>query len=209
MDNLHVIDHPLVSSTLTKMRRATTDSGEFRRCMHRISALLIYEASRDLPLHEATVQTPVAEAMLPVLDDLPLTVVPILRAGIGMLDGVLSMIPQASVGVIGMERDEDSFVPREYYCKLPRGVESSRVYVIDPMLATGGSATDAISSLKSHGCTDLRFVCIVAAPEGVRALSEAHPDVPIYTAAVDEGLNERAYIVPGLGDAGDRVFGTE
>ena len=209
MDNLHVIDHPLMSSTLTQMRRLTTDSGEFRSCMHRISALLAYEASRDLPVHDEAVQTPVTEAMLPVLDELPITVVPILRAGIGMLDGVLSMIPQASVGVIGMERDEDSFVPQEYYCKLPRNVEESRVYVIDPMLATGGSAIDAIGSLKSHGCDDLRFVCIVSAPQGVRALSEAHPDVPIYTAALDEGLNERAYIVPGLGDAGDRVFGTE
>lgn len=209
MDNLHVIDNPLVSDTLTRMRRASTDSGEFRSCMHRLSALLVYEASHDLPVHDELVRTPVKEAMLPVLDDLPLTVVPILRAGMGMLDGVLSMIPQASVGVIGMERDEDTFVPQEYYCKLPRDVEASRVYVIDPMLATGGSACDAIASLKSHGCADLRFVCIVAAPEGVRALGEAHPDVPVYTAALDEGLNERAYIVPGLGDAGDRVFGTE
>lgn len=208
MDNLHVIDHPLVSSTLTRMRRATTDSAEFRGCMHRISALLAYEASRDLPMHDEQVQTPVTQAPLPVLDELPMTVVPILRAGIGMLDGVLSMLPQASVGVIGMERDEDSFVPQEYYCKLPHDVASSRVYVIDPMLATGGSASDAIGSLKARGCADLRFVCIVAAPEGVRALSEAHPDVAIYTAALDEGLNERAYIVPGLGDAGDRVFGT-
>lgn len=209
MDNLHVISHPLMSDTLTKMRRASTDSTEFRSCMHRISALLAYEASRDLPVHDALVQTPVTEASLPVLDELDLTIVPILRAGIGMLDGVLSMLPQASVGVIGMERDEDSFVPQEYYCKLPRDVESSRVYVIDPMLATGGSASDAIASLKQHGCADLRFVCIVAAPEGARALSQAHPDVPIYMAALDEGLNERAYIVPGLGDAGDRVFGTE
>lgn len=209
MSNLHVIDHPLVVSTLTQMRQKSTDSGEFRSCMHRLSALLVYEASRDLPLCDELVQTPVAEAKLPVLDELPITVVPILRAGIGMLDGVLSMIPQASVGVIGMERDEGSFVPQEYYCKLPRNVEKSRVYVIDPMLATGGSAIDAISSLKKHGCTDLRFVCIVAAPEGVQSLSDAHPDVSIYTAALDQGLNERAYIVPGLGDAGDRVFGTE
>lgn len=209
MEKLHVIDNPLMSSTLTKMRCASTDSAEFRRCMHRISALLAYEASRDFPVHDEAVQTPLTKAMLPVLDGLAITVVPILRAGMGMLDGVLSMLPQASVGVIGMERDEQSFVPQEYYCKLPRDVETSRVYVIDPMLATGGSASDAIGSLKRHGCTDLRFVCIVAAPEGVKALSEAHPDVAIFTAALDERLNERAYIVPGLGDAGDRVFGTE
>lgn len=209
MDNLHVIDNPLMSSTLTRMRRATTDSGEFRDCMRRVSALLAYEASRDLPMREELVRTPVTDAMLPVLDDLSITVVPILRAGMGMLDGVLSMLPQASVGVIGMERDESTFIPKEYYCKLPKDVDDSRVYVIDPMLATGGSASDAIASLKRRGCIDLRFVCIVSAPEGVRALNEAHPDVPIYTAALDEGLNERAYIIPGLGDAGDRVFGTE
>lgn len=209
MNNLYVIDHPLVSSTLTQMRRVTTDSGEFRSCMRRLAALLAYEASRDLPVHDELVETPVTEAMLPVLDELPVTVVPILRTGMGMLDGVLSMMPQASVGVIGMERDEDSFIPQEYYCKLPRNVEASRVYVIDPMLATGGSAIDAIGSLKKHGCADLRFVCVVAAPEGVHALTEAHPDVAIYTAALDDGLNERAYIVPGLGDAGDRVFGTQ
>lgn len=209
MDNLHVIDHPLMGSTLTRMRCATTDSGEFRNCMHRLSALLAYEASRDFPVHEELMRTPVTEAMLPVLDELSITVVPILRAGMGMLDGVLSMLPQASVGFIGMERDESTFIPKEYYCKLPQDVESSRVCVIDPMLATGGSACEAIASLKRRGCIDLRFVCIVAAPEGVRALTDAHPDVPIYTAALDEGLNERAYIVPGLGDAGDRVFGTD
>lgn len=209
MGNLHVIDHPLISSSLTQMRRTSTDSDEFRRRMHVISSLLVYEASRDLPVHEELVTTPVTDASLPVLEELPIVVVPILRAGMGMLDGALSMLPHASVGVIGMERDEGSFVPSEYYCKLPRDIEKSRVYVVDPMLATGGSAVDAIGSLKKRGCSDLRFICIVAAPQGVKALGDAHPDVDIFTAALDEGLNERAYIVPGLGDAGDRVFGTE
>lgn len=209
MGDLHVIDHPLVSSNLTQMRRASTDSDEFRRRMQAVSSLLAYEASRDLPMREELVRTPVDEALLPVLDDLPIAVVPILRAGIGMLEGVLSVVPHASVGVIGMERDESSFEAREYYCKLPSDVRRSRVYVIDPMLATGGSAIDAIGCLKGHGCDDLRFICIVAAPQGAKALAEAHPDVDVYTAAIDEGLNERAYIVPGLGDAGDRVFGTE
>lgn len=177
--------------------------------MHTVASLLVYEASRDLPVVDEPVKTPIKEAVLPVLADKPITVVPILRAGMGMLDGVLSMLPQASVGVVGMERDEQTFEPHAYYCKLPAHAQQSRVYVIDPMLATGGSAIDAINQLKEQGCTDIRFVCIVSAPEGVKALTAAHPDVAIYTAALDEGLNENAYIVPGLGDAGDRVFGTE
>lgn len=209
MSNLHVIDHPLASDNLTAMRRATTTSAAFREHLRKVASFLAYEASRDLPMREEDVTTPVKTTALPVLDDRAITVVPILRAGMGMLAGVLDMLPHASVGFIGMQRDEVTLLPEEYYCKMPSNVADSLVYVVDPMLATGGSAIDAIARLKECDCRDIRLLCIVAAPEGIRAMEEAHPDVAVYTVALDEGLNEAAYIVPGLGDAGDRIFGTD
>ncbi len=208
MDMLHIVDHPIVSHNLTIMRDAATTSAEFRSRLRTIAALLAYEASRDLPVRTASVTTPVSTASLPMLDQRPITVVPILRAGMGMVDGVLAMLPHAAVGFIGMERDETTFQPMEYYCKMPANVADSLVYVIDPRLATGGSAADALTRLKERGCQDLRMLCIVAAPEGVRALQQTHPDVAIYTASLDDGLTETAYITPGLGDAGDRIFAT-
>ena len=209
MSEVHVIDHPLIANKLTRMRRKDTTSKDFRQLLYEITLLMGYEITRDFETTTATVETPICTRDFPVLVKDFFTIVPILRAGIGMIDGLLELMPFAHVGHIGLYRDEETHEPIEYYCKMPENVEDSTIIVVDPMLATGGSAVDAISSLKARGCKDIRLVNLVAAPEGVKAMQEHHPDVDIYVAAIDEGLNEQAYIVPGLGDAGDRIFGTK
>lgn len=209
MSEVHVLSHPLIVDKLTRMRREDTSSQDFRQLLKEISLLMGYEVTRDFATVPVTVRTPICEGSFPELAQRFITIAPILRAGIGMVDGLLELMPFAHVGHIGMYRDEETHQPVEYYYKMPEGVEDSVVIVVDPMLATGGSANDAIASLKSRGCANIRLMNLVAAPEGIRAVQEAHPDVDVYVAAVDERLNENAYIVPGLGDAGDRIFGTK
>ncbi|WP_165248757.1 uracil phosphoribosyltransferase [Adlercreutzia sp. ZJ141] len=209
MSEVHVMSHPLILDKLSHMRSEDTSSKDFRQLLKEISLLMGYEVTRDFAVKQVSVQTPLCEGMFPQLEQRFITIVPILRAGIGMVDGMLELMPFAHVGHIGMYRDEETHQPVEYYFKMPKRVEDSIVIVVDPMLATGGSAIDAVSALKSRGCTNLRLMNLVAAPEGVAAMQKAHPDVDIYVAAIDEGLNEDAYIVPGLGDAGDRIFGTK
>ena len=208
MSNLHVIDHPLITHKLSIMRNRKTGSKDFRELLNEIAMLMGYEVFRDLPLEDVTIETPITKMKAKMVSGRKLAIVPILRAGLGMVDGLQSLVPVAKVGHIGMYRDPETHKPVEYYCKLPTDIEDRLVILVDPMLATGGSAVDALGKLKEHGCRNIRFMCLVAAPEGVRAVQEAHPDVDIYTAALDERLNEHAYIVPGLGDAGDRIFGT-
>lgn len=209
MSEVHVINHPLIMDKLTRMRNKDTNSRDFRMLLNEISLLMGYEVTRDFETTTAKVTTPICEASLPVLKDDFFTIVPILRAGIGMVDGIQSLMPAAHVGHIGLYRDEETHEPIEYYYKMPEGVESSIIIVVDPMLATGGSAADAISSLKAHGCKRIRLMNLVAAPEGIETVQKAHPDVDIYVASVDDGLTADAYITPGLGDAGDRIFGTK
>ena len=209
MSKVHVYSHPLISDKLTRMRKADTTSQDFRMLLKEISLLMGYEITRDFATTTTHVKTPICEGEFPKLAQEFVTLVPILRAGIGMVDGLLELMPRAHVGHIGLYRDESTHQPIEYYYKMPDNVEDSLIIVLDPMLATGGSAIDAIASLKAHGCTDIRLMNLVAAPEGIEAMQKAHDDVDIYVAAVDEGLNEDAYIVPGLGDAGDRIFGTK
>ena len=209
MSPVHVLDHPLITDKLSRMRRKETSSMDFRRQLTEISTLMGYEVFRDLKTKTVEVETPICTASFPMLEDTPITIVPILRAGLGLVDGLQNLLPTARVGHIGMYRDEETKQPVEYYYKMPVGIEKGEVIVVDPMLATGGSAVDAISALKSRGCTSIRLMNLVAAPQGVAAVQAAHPDVDIYVAAVDECLNEDAYIVPGLGDAGDRIFGTK
>ena len=206
---VHVMDHPLVAHKLTIMRDKNTGTKEFRELVGEIGMLMCYEATRDLPLQEVEIETPVAVAKTKVISGRKLAFVPILRAGLGMVDGVMRMVPAAKIGHIGMYRDPETHMPVEYYCKLPSDIGERDVIVLDPMLATGGSAIDAITQIKAKGAKSVRFMCIIAAPEGLAALQEAHPDVQIYIGAVDEKLNENKYIVPGLGDAGDRIFGTK
>lgn len=208
MSNLHVIDHPLITHKLSIMRNRKTGSKDFRELLNKIAMLMGYEVFRDLPLEEITIETPITKMKAKMVSGRKLAIVPILRAGLGMVDGLQNLVPVAKVGHIGMYRDPETHKPVEYYCKLPTDIEERLVVLVDPMLATGGSAVDALCKLKEHGCRNIRFMCLVAAPEGVKAVQEAHPDVDIYTAALDECLNEHAYIVPGLGDAGDRIFGT-
>ena len=208
MSNLHVIDHPLITHKLSIMRSRKTGSKDFRELLNEIAMLMGYEVFRDLPLEEITIETPITKMKAKMVSGRKLAIVPILRAGLGMVDGLQNLVPVAKVGHIGMYRDPETHKPVEYYCKLPTDIEERLVVLVDPMLATGGSAVDALCKLKEHGCRNIRFMCLVAAPEGVKAVQEAHPDVDIYTAALDECLNEHAYIVPGLGDAGDRIFGT-
>ncbi len=208
MSNLHVIDHPLITHKLSIMRNRKTGSKDFRELLNEIAMLMGYEVFRDLPLEEITIETPITKMKAKMVSGRKLAIVPILRAGLGMVDGLQNLVPVAKVGHIGMYRDPETHKPVEYYCKLPTDIEERLVVLVDPMLATGGSAVDALCKLKDHGCRNIRFMCLVAAPEGVKAVQEAHPDVDIYTAALDECLNEHAYIVPGLGDAGDRIFGT-
>ncbi|HGC9539984.1 TPA: uracil phosphoribosyltransferase [Streptococcus agalactiae] len=209
MGKFQVISHPLIQHKLSILRRTTTSTKDFRELVDEIAMLMGYEVSRDLPLEDVEIQTPVATTVQKQLAGKKLAIVPILRAGIGMVDGFLSLVPAAKVGHIGMYRDEETFQPVEYLVKLPEDIEQRQIFVVDPMLATGGSAILAVDSLKKRGAASIKFVCLVAAPEGVAALQEAHPDVDIYTAALDEKLNEHGYIVPGLGDAGDRLFGTK
>lgn len=209
MEKVHVLDHPLLQHKLTKLRDKNTGVKEFRELVEEIAMLMVYEVTRDLPLREIEVETPIQKAKARVIDGKKLGIVPVLRAGLGMVDGVLSLIPSAKVGHIGLYRDPETLEPVEYYCKLPTDAAARDLIVLDPMLATGGSAADAISLIKKRGGKSIKLVCIIAAPEGVRAVREAHPDVDVYVSAVDEGLNDHAYIVPGLGDAGDRLFGTK
>ena len=209
MSEVHVLDHPLICDKLSRMRRRETTSKDFRQLLYEISLLMGYEITRDLEMATAEVETPICKGTFPVLKNNFVTIAPILRAGVGMVDGLLDLMPFARVGHIGLYRDEETHQPVEYYYKMPDGVEHSKIIVVDPMLATGGSAADAISSLKKRGCTDIRLLNLIAAPEGIAHVRGQHPDVDIYVAAVDERLNEEAYIVPGLGDAGDRIFGTK
>ena len=209
MSQVHVFDHPLISDKLSRMRRKETSSMDFRRQLTEISTLMGYEVFRDLKTKMVEVETPICTAEFPMLEDMPITIVPILRAGLGLVEGLQSLLPTARVPHIGMYRDEETKQPVEYYYKMPVGIEKGMVIVVDPMLATGGSAVDAISALKARGCSNIRLMNLVAAPQGVEAVQKAHPDVDIYVAAVDECLNDDAYIVPGLGDAGDRIFGTK
>lgn len=209
MSKLHVIDHPLIAHKLTYMRRKETGSKDFRELLDEIAMLMGYEVTRDLPLEDVEIETPLQKMTGKVISGKKLAIVPILRAGLGMVDGLLDLVPVAKVGHIGLYRDPETHLPIEYYCKLPMDISERIVIVVDPMLATGGSASDALTKLKERGCTNLRLMCLVAAPEGIAAVQNAHPDVDIYVAAVDEKLNEHAYILPGLGDAGDRLFGTK
>ncbi|MBR4695452.1 MAG: uracil phosphoribosyltransferase [Selenomonadaceae bacterium] len=203
-----VVNHPLVQHKLTLMRQKETGTKDFRELLEEIAMLMTYEITRDFPLEEVEIETPVAKCKSKVLAGKKVGVVPILRAGLGMLGGVLNMVPAARVGHIGLYRDPETLKPVEYYCKLPSDVEERTLIVVDPMLATGGSASAALQMIKDKGAKSITLMCLVAAPEGIRVINHDHPDVPIYAAAVDERLNEKGYIVPGLGDAGDRIFGT-
>ncbi len=207
--NPFIMDHPLIQHKVSLMRDKTTGSKEFRELVSEIAMLMCYEATRDLPLKEVEIETPVAVARTNVITGRKVAFVPILRAGLGMVDGVLRLVPAAKVGHIGLYRDPETLAPVEYYCKLPGDIEEREVIVLDPMLATGGSAVDAISMIKKRGAMLIKFMCIIAAPEGLDVLHKAHPDVQIYAAAQDDHLNDHGYIVPGLGDAGDRIFGTK
>ncbi len=209
MSEVRVLTHPLIVHKLSLMRDKSTTSKDFRDLLREISMLMGFEVTRDLPTKSIALDTPICPGEFPVLADEHFTIVPILRAGLGMVDGLLELMPFAHVGHIGLYRDPDSKEPVEYYYKMPPTIVESTVIVVDPMLATGGSACDALSALKRHGCTNIRLMNLVAAPQGVAAVQEAHPDVDIYVACVDEALNDDAYIVPGLGDAGDRIFGTK
>ena len=206
--HLTIIDHPLVQHKLSLMRRKETPSATFRQLLWETSMLLAYEVTRDLPLTTISLDTPLCRMQAPVIDGKKLALVSILRAGNGLLDGLLEVIPAARVGFVGLYRDEETLEPVEYYLKVPPQLDQRLVIAVDPMLATGNSSVAAIERLKREGANDLRMLCLLAAPEGVERMKEAHPDVPIFTAALDEKLNERGYIVPGLGDAGDRIFGT-
>jgi uracil phosphoribosyltransferase len=208
-DHLTIVTHPLVQHKLTLMRKADTPTAQFRQLLREISQLLAYEVTRDLELTTERITTPLVEMDAPVLAGPKLALVSILRAGNGLLDGMLDLIPSARVGFIGLYRDEVTLKPVEYYAKLPAGLETRRTIVVDPMLATGNSSAAAVSMLKAKGARDIRFLCLLAAPEGVARMAQAHPDVPITTGALDERLNDKGYIVPGLGDAGDRMFGTK
>ena len=209
MGKLHVVDHPLIQHKLTIMRMTETGGKDFRQLLNEITELMGYELTRDLPLDDIRINTPVAPMTGKAIMGKKLAIVPILRAGLGMVDGLLNLIPVAKVGHIGLYRDEETHEPHEYYCKLPNPIEQRKIIVCDPMLATGGSAVAAINFIKQRGGRDITFMCIIAAPEGLERLAKEHPDVDIYCGALDERLNENAYICPGLGDAGDRIFGTK
>ena len=207
MSSLHIIDHPLIQHKLTIMRKKNTPSKDFRILLDEISMLMGYEITRNLPLEDVVIETPICKTTKKRIAGKKLAIIPILRAGLGMVDGLLKLVPVARVGHIGLYRDPETHEPHEYYCKMPGDINNRFVIVVDPMLATGGSASDALSLVKKHGAQNIVLMCLVAAPEGVEKLQKEHPDVDIYCAALDEKLNEHAYIVPGLGDAGDRIFG--
>ncbi len=209
MSQLHVIDHPMIQHKLTIMRDKRTGSKDFRQLLNEISLLMGYEVTRDLPLADVEIETPICKMTAKEVSGRKMAIVPILRAGLGMVDGLHTLVPVAKVGHIGLYRNEETHTPVVYYCKLPEDIENRLVIVTDPMLATGGSACDAIAMLKERGCSNIRLMCLVGVPEGIRRVQTEHPDVDIYVAAVDDHLNENAYIVPGLGDAGDRIFGTK
>ncbi|MBO1910046.1 uracil phosphoribosyltransferase [Sporosarcina sp. 6E9] len=209
MPKVHVLDHPLIQHKLTYIRDINTGTKEFRELVDEVATLMAYEITRDLPLMEKEIETPVQKGMSNVLAGKKLGIVPILRAGLGMVEGILNLIPAAKVGHIGLYRDPETLLPVEYYVKLPSDISERDLILVDPMLATGGSAIEAVNSLKKRGAKKIRFMCLIAAPEGVKAMTDAHPDVDIYIAALDEKLDEKGYIVPGLGDAGDRLFGTK
>ena len=209
MGTLHVLDHPLIQHKLAILRNERTSVKEFRELVSEIAGLMCYEATRNLPTREIDVKTPVAVAKCKVLAGKKLAIIPVLRAGLGMVDSMVDLIPSAKIGHIGLYRDPETHKPVEYYCKLPEDIGNRQVFVVDPMLATGGSAVAAIDFLKGHGCKNIVMMNIIGCPEGVKTVQEAHPDVEIYLAAMDEKLNEHAYIIPGLGDAGDRIFGTK
>ena len=209
MSKIVVMDHPLIAHKIGIIRRKETGTREFRDMVSEIGALITYEATKDLKLQDVEIETPICRTTVKELAGKKLAVIPILRAGLGMVEGVLTMIPSAKVGHIGLYRNEETLEPVEYYCKIPKDCSERDVFVVDPMLATGGSAIAAIQMLKNRGVKNIRFLCVIAAPEGVKKLQEAHPDVDIYIGALDEHLNENGYIVPGLGDAGDRIFGTK
>ncbi len=209
MSELHVYDHPLIQHKLSILRDKNTSVKEFREIVSELAGLMCYEATRDLPLEEINVETPVAMAKCKRIAGKKLAVVPILRAGLGMVDGIMTMVPSCKVGHIGLYRDPETLEPVEYYCKLPADVSERDVYVVDPMFATGGSASAACTFLKQHGCRHIKLMCIIGAPEAWEKMQKDHPDVDVYVAAMDERLNDHGYIVPGLGDAGDRIFGTK
>ena len=209
MSTLHVMDHPLIQHKVSLMRDRETGTKDFRELLEEISMLMAYEVTRDLPLKEVEIETPVCRAKTKVISGKKLAVVPILRAGLGMVDSIMNLVPAAKIGHIGLYRDPDTLEPVEYYCKLPADVEERDLIVVDPMLATGGSASAAISFIKRRGCKSIKLECLIAAPEGIERVQKDHPDVDIFVAAVDERLNDHGYIVPGLGDAGDRLFGTK
>lgn len=208
-NNVTVMDHPLIIHKISKMRDVKTSSKEFREYVNEIAMLMGYEVTRDLPMEDTEIQTPIAVAKTKIISGKKLAVVPILRAGLGMVDGMLSLMPNIRVGHIGLYRDHETLKPVPYYCKFHEDIAQRDVILVDPMLATGGSANDAIAFLKDRNVKSIKFVCIVAAPQGIKAVAEAHPDVDIYCGTVDDCLNENGYIVPGLGDAGDRIFGTK
>ncbi|WP_049365986.1 uracil phosphoribosyltransferase [Staphylococcus epidermidis] len=209
MSKVHVFDHPLIQHKLSYIRDARTGTKEFRELVDEVGMLMAYEVTRDLELQDVEIQTPVTKMTAKRLAGKKLAIVPILRAGLGMTDGVLSLVPAARVGHIGLYRDPETLEAVEYFAKMPQDIDECQIIVVDPMLATGASAIEAISSLKKRGAKSIRFMCLIAAPEGVEKMQEAHPDVDIYIAALDEKLNDKAYITPGLGDAGDRLFGTK
>ena len=208
-NNVTVLSHPLITHKISRLRDKSTGTNEFRKLVGEIAMLEGFEALADLPLEDVEVETPIETCMTPMLAGRKLAIVPILRAGLGMVEGLVSLVPSAKIGHIGLYRDEETFEPHEYFCKLPQPIEERTIVVCDPMLATGGSAIDAISMIKKRGGQKIKFVCIIAAPEGVKRLAEAHPDIQIYVGNLDRCLNEKAYICPGLGDCGDRIFGTK
>ena len=208
MVKVNILDHPLIQHKLTQIRQKDT-STQFRQMINEIGGLMVYEITRDLPLEQIEIETPVAKTKANVIAGKKMVVVPILRAGLGMVDGILQMIPSARIGHIGIFRDEETLQPVEYFAKFPEELDQRDIFIVDPMLATGGSAIAAINSIKQRGAKNIKLVCLVGAPEGVKAINEAHPDVTVYLASLDEKLNEKGYIVPGLGDAGDRIFGTK
>ena len=209
MGKIYVFDHPLIQHKVSQIRNKETSTKDFRQIVKEIAMLMTFESSRDLPLKEVEIETPICKTTVNVLEGEDVAVVPILRAGLGMVDGVLEIIQNAKVGHVGLYRDPETHEPVEYYCKMPEDIDKRKIFVTDPMLATGGSAVAAIDFVKQRGGKDIVFMCLIAAPEGIEVLKKAHPDVDIYIAAKDECLNEHAYIVPGLGDAGDRIFGTK